>query len=77
MFWSDGKKYIWRKPGEDFQPACVQPTVKHRGGNVLVLRCMTYGGVGSNYFNEGIMNDVMYKDILKQGSQTQTKSRAA
>jgi hypothetical protein len=27
---------------------------------------MTYGGVDSHYFIEGIMDTVMYEDILKQ-----------
>ena len=36
LFGSDGFKYVWRQPGEEFKDKCVMPTVKHGGGNVMV-----------------------------------------
>ena len=66
MFGSDGKKSVWRKPGEEYKPECLQPTVKHGGGNVLVWGCMSYSGVGSLHFIDGIMDSAMYEDFLNQ-----------
>ena len=36
LFGSDGFKYVWRQPGEEYKDKCVMPTVKHGGGNVMV-----------------------------------------
>ena len=36
LFGSDGFKYVWRRPGEEYKDECVMPTVKHGGGNVMV-----------------------------------------
>ena len=40
--------------------------MKHRGGCVLVWGCMSAAGAGNLHFIEGIINHVMYIDILKQ-----------
>ena len=42
------------------------PDSKTRGGGVLVWGCMSAEGVGNLHLIEGIMNHVMYIDILKQ-----------
>ena len=42
------------------------PTVKHGGGNVMVLGCMSAAGVVELYFIEGNMNSNMYCEILQQ-----------
>ena len=41
-------------------------TAKHRDGNILIWGCMNATGVGNLHFIEGIMNHLMYIDILKQ-----------
>uniref|UniRef100_A0A1I7WE78 Transposable element Tc1 transposase n=1 Tax=Heterorhabditis bacteriophora TaxID=37862 RepID=A0A1I7WE78_HETBA len=35
-FGSDGKKYVPRRPGEEFMPKCTIPSIKHGGGSVMV-----------------------------------------
>lgn len=66
MFGSDGKKMVWRHPGEEYKPECLNPTVKHGGGNVLVWGCMASAGIGYLHFIEGIMDSAMYEDILNK-----------
>ena len=66
MFDSDGRLMVWRKKNTELESKNVIPTVKHGGGYVLVWGCMSAAGVGDLHFIEGIMNHVMYIDILKQ-----------
>ncbi len=63
---SDGVKYVWRQPGEEYKDKRVLPTVKHGGGSVMVWGCMSAAGTGELQFIEGTMNANMYFDILKQ-----------
>ena len=62
LFDSDGFKYVWRRPGEDYKDKCV----KYSGGNVMVWDSMSAVGVGELYFIEGNMNSNMYCEILQQ-----------
>ncbi|MCG8431896.1 MAG: transposase [Candidatus Omnitrophica bacterium] len=64
MFGSDGRMRVWRRSGEEFTPACLSPTVKHGGGNVLVWGCMAASGVGNMQFIDGIMDAEYYEEIL-------------
>ncbi len=41
LFGSDGVTRVWRQPGEEYKDKCVLPTVKHGGGSVIVLGCMS------------------------------------
>ena len=66
LFGSNGFKHVWQRPGEEYKDKCVMPTVKHGGGNVMVLGCMSAAGVGELYFIEGNMNSNMYCKILQQ-----------
>ncbi len=66
MFDSDGVQHVWRRPGEEQQDNCALPTVKHGGGSIVVLDCMTTAGTGDLRFIEGNMDSNMYCDILKQ-----------
>ena len=66
LFGSNGFKYVWRWPGEEYKDKCVLPTVKHGGGNVVVWGCMSAADVGEFHFIEGIMNSNMYCEILQQ-----------
>jgi transposase len=62
---SDGRAKVWRKPGQELQEDCVQKTVKHGGGSVMVWGAMGAGGVGELVFIDGIMNATMYRSILE------------
>ncbi len=41
LFGSDGVQHVWRCLGEEYQESCALPTVKHGGGSIMVLGCMT------------------------------------
>lgn len=60
MFGSDG-----RKANDEMNPKNLRPTVKHGGGSVMVWGCMSAAGVGKLCFVEGIMNQDVYLEILK------------
>ena len=66
LFGSDGFKYMWRRPGEEYKGKCVKPTVKHGDRNIMVWSCMSAAGVGESHFIEGNMNSNMYCEILQQ-----------
>ena len=40
IFKSDGRTYIRRRIGEEFQDDCVMATVKYGGESVMVWGCM-------------------------------------
>ena len=46
LFGSDGVKRVWRQPGEEYKDKCVLPTVKHGGGSVMILGCMSAASTG-------------------------------
>ena len=58
LFGSNGFKYVWRRPGEEYKDKCVMPKVKHGGGNVIVWGCMSAAGVGE-------LNDIEGKHELQ------------
>lgn len=70
---SDGRVFVWRKPGEEFQPDCTKGTVKHGGGNVKVCGCFSYSGVGKLVCIDGIMNSEAYRCILDANLQKSAK----
>ena len=37
---------VWSTSGEEFDPKCTVPTVKHAGGSVMVWGCFTHREVG-------------------------------
>ena len=44
---SDGKLYVWKQQGEPVSDWTATPTVKHIGGNnLMVWGCMGWNGVG-------------------------------
>jgi transposase len=43
---SDEKVYIWKQRGEPLSDRTTSPTVKHRGGNLMIWGCMGWNGVG-------------------------------
>jgi len=66
IFGSGGRHMVWQKKKKELESKNLIPTVKHGDGSVLVWGCMSAAGVGNLHFIEGIMNHVMYIDILKQ-----------
>ena len=41
---SDGKKWVWKMPGERFSDRLVQGTVKFGGGSLMIWGCMFWEG---------------------------------
>jgi len=65
LFVKNGKVWVRRREGEEYQLCCMQPTVKFGGGHINVWGCFSGQGVGSLYQINGIMNGPMYREILK------------
>jgi len=65
---SDGRVYTWKKRGEPLSDRTTTPTVKHGGGNnLMVWGCMGWNGVGVLTEVQGIMNGEQYCEILEAG----------
>lgn len=65
---SDGKVYTWKKKGEKLSDRTTVPTVKHGGGNnLMVWGCMGWNGVGMLVEVQGIMDSEQYCEILEEG----------
>lgn len=65
MFGSDGIRHVRRPIGEKLNPRYMLPTMKHGGGNVMVWGCFSRDKIGPLHRIEGIMDQVIYKDIIK------------
>lgn len=66
IFGSDGRCRVWRKKNTELKKENLKGTVKHGGGSVMVWGCMSASGVGKLHFIDGIMDQYVYIDILKQ-----------
>ncbi len=53
---SDGKTYVRRRPGEEFNPKCTKATVKGGGGSIMVWGSMGRRGTGAIHRVEGRMD---------------------
>jgi hypothetical protein len=54
----------WQMPGERYLPACVVPTVKFGGGDIIVSGCFSLNGLGPLTILHRNVNAEEYKDIL-------------
>jgi len=61
---SDGRQWIWKKPGTQLKKQHVKSTVKFSGGNLMMWGCMTVKGVGFACRIEGRMDAELYTRIL-------------
>ena len=65
---SDGKVYVWKQHGEPISDRTTTPTVKHGGGNnLMVWGCMGWNGVEKLVEVQGLMNADQYCEILDEG----------
>ena len=67
---SDGKVYVWKQWRESISDRTTTPTVKHGGGNnLMVWGCMGWNGVGKLVEVQGKMNAEQYCEILEDGME--------
>ena len=66
---SDGRKWVWKKAGEDLSDRLVQGTKKFGGGSVMVWGCMLWDGVGYACKIDGRMDADLYVKILDEDLQ--------
>ena len=66
LFGSKGQNLIRCRDGERQHPDCVQQTVKHGGGKLMVWGCFSVKGMGPLIKVNGIMDQTVYKNILVQ-----------
>ena len=60
--------YVWKERGEPISDRMTTPTVKHGGGNnLMVWGCMGWNGVGKLIEVEGKMDAAKYCEILEDG----------
>ena len=64
LYRSDGRIFIRRRKGEEFNDECIRKTVKHGGGGIMVWGCITPKGVGFLEKVNGRLNAEGYIDIL-------------
>jgi transposase len=66
LFGSDGRRYVRRPDGHRNDPRYMTGTVKHGGGSVMVYGAFSAYGVGPLLKIDGIMDGLMFKDILEK-----------
>jgi DDE superfamily endonuclease/Transposase len=66
---SDGRKWVWKKPGEGLSDRLVQGTQKFGGGSLMVWGCMMWEGPGFATRIDGRMDASLFTDILEEDLQ--------
>ena len=64
-FGSDGCKWAWIRDGEAIQNRHMKQTIKHGGGSMMIWGYMTAQGVGFMCKIDSIMDQYLYRSILK------------
>lgn len=64
IFGTKRKMYVRRRVGERYLPECIQSTVKHGGGNIMVWGSISAAGPGKIIRINGIMDKKKYHQIL-------------
>jgi transposase len=64
LFPRSGHRYVRRQPGEEMMEQCLEKTVKHGGGKIMVWGCFHANGVGILRKIEGTMDQNQYHTIL-------------
>ena len=80
VLWSDETKFqlfatnstccVWRKRNADYDPKNTILTLKHGGGNIMLLGCFSAKGTGLHLIEER-MDGALYREILGDRSLSQ------
>jgi hypothetical protein len=62
---SDGRKWVWKKPGEGLSDRLVEGTVKFGGGSLMMWGCMLWEGPGFACKIDGKMDGDLYIKIMQ------------
>ena len=76
VFWTDesryqhfgnnkSRQYVSRRKGELHSQDCLQHTVKHGGGGIMVWGSFSGAGIGSLHRISGIMDQNVYLGVLR------------
>jgi len=66
---SDGKHWVWKRPGEALNDRLVEGTLKYGGGSLMIWGCMTWDGIGYSTKIDGKMDADLYVSILEDELQ--------
>ena len=64
LFPTSGRVYVWRQPKEAFDSDCLQPTVKHGGGSVMIWGAISWKSTGPMISLHGKINSRDYLQVL-------------
>ena len=62
---SDRPVIVRRRPGEEYLPQCLNTTMKHGGGGIMVWGCIARNGIGRLHKIDGNVTAQHYLKILK------------
>jgi hypothetical protein len=65
IFGSNRHVFVRHRVGERMISACVVPTIKHRGGGVMVWGCFADDTVSDLFRIQGTLNEHGYHSILQ------------
>ena len=74
LFRNDGRPFVRRRRGEEHLEECVQPTVKHGGGSIMVWGCMSEAGVGEIRLVTNRLNAAGYIELLEDALHPSVRS---
>ncbi|KAI4883812.1 hypothetical protein NFI96_009985 [Prochilodus magdalenae] len=66
LFGKNSTRCVWSKKNDEYHPKNTIPTVKHGGGNIMLLGCFSAKGSGRLICVKGRINGAVYCKILSQ-----------